>query len=269
MKIEHLIYGTFPDLPGSQQVVFKSPGVSPHLQNWLISFYDGFGDCKNEEFRFSVSVCRYADEAAIGHTVITKVSHHGKDFSGRWGALLRHSAILTSEDYQALGYDLSAIESLLVSSGTSEELAKSGELEIIPDPSDSGRAQQLIQLDFGDYRDNLAALLRGEQLALYAEINSDLTNQYLRDLVSLLPRECKTALNWSEFVFRQSDSCDLALIYSSRYETPTSVPLRFTAVGENSLKSLSFPDGFVEDHLTKLEQAFADGDATLLGESVT
>jgi hypothetical protein len=264
MKLDHLIYGTFPDLPGSQQVVFKSSGISSGLQDWLINFYDGFGDCKNEEFKSSLSVCWFNDAASKSHAVITKVSHHGKDFSGRWGALLRHSAILTAEQYQTLGFDPSRVESHLVSSGTSEELANAVDLEVADIASADLRAEHLIALTLGDYRENLAALLRGEQLALYAENNNDISNSYLRNLVSLLPAEYRAILNWSEFVFRTSELYDIALVYSSRYEVPSSTPLRFTAVGENRLKQLSQPERFAEMYLSKLEQAFTEGDASIL-----
>ena len=62
MKVDHLIYGTFPDTPGSQHVIYKSEGITPALQNWLIAFYDQFGDCRNESFLKSLSVCWYREQ---------------------------------------------------------------------------------------------------------------------------------------------------------------------------------------------------------------
>ncbi len=98
MKLDHLIYGTFPDLPGSQQVVYRSSGITPELESWLIQQYDRFGDCKTEEFRSSLTL-QWLRDGESPAAVLTKITHAGQDFSGRWGALLRHSAIITQEQF--------------------------------------------------------------------------------------------------------------------------------------------------------------------------
>jgi len=263
MKIDHLIYGTFPDTPGSQHVIFKSDGITPLLQNWLIAFYDQFGDCRNENFSKSLSVCWYREQPGAERAVVTKVSHQGKDFSGRWGALLRHSAILTPEQYSSFGLNPAEIAAHLASSGTVEQLTDFGDLDFEPALRVSDGAQSVSgaeSLSFDDYRFNLLSLLKGQRLVLYAENNTDFSNRYLRNLVSLLPHGCRQVLNWSEFVFRTSDSLDLAMVYSSRYEAPAEGKLEFASVGENHVKELKLPDDYAEDYLGKLSTVIEGND---------
>ncbi|GEM_PF-2470744 len=267
MKVEHLIYGTFPDTPGSQHVIYKSDGIQLSLQNWLIALYDQYGDCKNENFSKSVSVHWYREQAGEERAVVTKVSHQGRDFSGRWGALLRHSAILTQEQYQSFDYSPTGIADRLVSSGTAEQLSLVGDLNIEPTPEASEATVVPFltgSLSLDDYRANLLAVLRGQRLVLYAENNSDFSDDYLRNLVSLLPYCCREVLNWSEFVFRTSDDLDLALVHSSRHESPTDGRLSFAAIGESHVRELNFPDGYAEDYLSSISEAVVEKDSARL-----
>jgi len=272
MKVDHLIYGTFPDTPGSQHIIYKSEGITPALQSWLIAFYDQFGDCRNENFSKSLSVCWYREQPGEEGAVITQVSHQGKDFSGRWGALLRHSAILTPEQYGSFGFSPAEITDHLASSGTAEQLTNFGDLDFEPVLSATDGTLPVSVgegLSFDDYRLNLLALLKGQRLVLYAESNTDSSNRYLRNLVGLLPRGCRQALNWSEFVFRTSDNLDLALVYSSRYEAPADSRLTFATVGENHVKELKLPDDYADDYLVKLSAALAQKDIAGLTSLLT
>ncbi len=272
MKVDHLIYGTFPDTPGSQHVIYKSDGITPLLQNWLIAFYDQFGDCRNENFSKSLSVCWYREQPGEERAVITQVSHHGKDFSGRWGALLRHSAILTPEQYGSFDFNPAKIADHLASSGTAKQLTNFGDLDFEPALSAADGTLTVSEgenLSFDDYRANLLALLKGQRLVLYAESNTDFSNRYLGNLVGLLPRGCRQILNWAEFVFRTSDNLDLALVYSSRHEAPADGRLVFATVGENHVKGLSLPDDYAEDYLFKLSAAIAQKDIAGLTSLLT
>jgi hypothetical protein len=272
MKVDHLIYGTLPDTPGSQHVIYKSVGITPTLQNWLIALYDQFGDCRNENFSKSLSVCWYREQPGEEWGVITQVSHHGKDFSGRWGALLRHSAILTPEQYGSFGFSPAEITDHLAASGTAEQLTNFGDLDLEPVLSAADGTLPVSVgegLSFDDYRLNLLALLKGQRLVLYAENNTDFSNRYLRNLVGLLPHGCRQVLNWSEFVFRTSDNLDLALVYSSRYEAPTDGRLTFATVGENHIKEMKLPDDYVEDYLVKLSAAIVQKDISGLTSLLT
>jgi hypothetical protein len=267
MKVKHLIYGTLPDTPGSQHVIYRSDGITPALQTWLIGFYDQFGDCRNESFSQSLSVCWYREQPGEEQVAITQVSHHGKDFSGRWGALLRHSAILTAEQYSSFGFNPAIFTDQLVSSGTSEQLANFGDPNINPSLGVTNEIFAIPKgegLSFDDYKANLLALLRGQRLVLYAENNTDFSDRYMRNLVGLLPRRSRQVLNWSEFVFRTSDNLDLSLVYSSRHEAPAQSRLTFTAVGENHIGELRLPDDFAEDYLARLSTAMAQKDSTSL-----
>jgi hypothetical protein len=272
MKVKHLIYGTLPDTPGSQHVIYKSDGITPALQNWLIGFYDQFGDCRNESFSKSLSVCWYREQPGEEWAAITQVSHHGKDFAGRWGALLRHSAILTAEQYGSVGFNPAVLTDYLASSGTAEQLANFGDpdFEAPLGTTDGTLAVAMGEgFPFDAYEANLLALLRGQRLVLYAESNTDFSNRYLRHLAGLLPRACRQVLNWSEFVFRTSDNLDLSLVYSSRHEAPADGRLTFTAVGENHIRDLKLPDDYAEDYLVKLSATIAQKDTASLMSLLT
>jgi hypothetical protein len=263
MRVDHLIYGTFPDTPGSQHVIYKSEGITPLLQNWLIQLYDRFGDCRNEDFSKSLSVCWYREQPGEERAVITQVSHHGKDFSGRWGALLRHSAILPPEQYGLFGFSPAEIADHLASSGTAEQLTNFGDLDFGPALSATDGTLPVSVgegLSFDDYRLNLLALLKGQRLVLYAESNTDYSNRYLRTLVSLMPASCRKLLNWSEFAFRPSEYLDLALVYSSRHEAPTGGALAFAAVGDNHLNTIALTNESINDYLTQLTVALNQRD---------
>jgi hypothetical protein len=272
MKIDHLIYGTFPDTPGSQHVIYKSEGITPMLENWLIAFYDQFGDCRNEDFSKSLSVCWFREQPGEERAVVTRISHHGKDFSGRWGALLRHSAILTPEQYGDFDFNPAEIKDHLASSGTAEQLTNFGDLDVEPALVAAKEIPPVLveePFSLDDYRLNLLALLKGQRLVQYAENNTDFSNRYLRNLVSLLPYGCRQVLSWSEFVFRTSDSLDLAIVYSSRYEAPADGKLTFTAIGENHIKGQSLSDGYAEDYVAKLSEAIAHKDIACLASLLT
>ncbi|MFH2055921.1 MAG: hypothetical protein ABIJ61_08185 [bacterium] len=258
MQISHLIYGTFPDLPGSQQIVYKSEGVDSSVENRLLRFYNEFGDCKNEEFKSSLSVLWVTTESGERHATITKVTQQGKDFSGRWGALLRHSAVLTEPEFCSLLYDPREIAARLVGSGTSEELAASQDLELDPAPDHAARFRSLTDLDWSAYADNLRKLIAGKRLALYSEINTDLTDNYLVELVSLLPLSCRRCLNWSSFMFAASSEFALSLAHSSRYEAPTSMPLQLQELGESELATLDYADQYAVEYVEMLESALAE-----------
>ncbi len=264
MKIDHLIYGTFPDTPGSQHVIYRSDGITEALQVWLINLYDQFGDCKNEEFKSSISVQWYRESPDDEKAAITKVSHVGRDFSGRWGALLRHSAILFSDQYQSFNYSPHKLESFLISGGTAEQLANFGELEIENPVGDDVWLSELVDIDLDDYRRNLAALLSGQRLVLYADRNTPYSNGYLLRLIRLLPSASRKLINWSEFVFKPSEDLDLSLAYSSRYEAPEAGALEFAAVGENHIKVCCMQANDIDAYLQALASAIENKDVAVL-----
>jgi hypothetical protein len=267
MVVDHLIYGTLPDTPGSQHVIAKSPTVSSRLETWLINYYDQFGDCRNEGFSKSLSVCWYREEPDADRAIVTLISHHGKDFSGRWGALLRHSAILAPEQYDLLGCLPDLVEGQLLSTGTSEELAAIERLDLGATEQDPGFLSELVLSEdssFEQCRGDLQALLRGQRLVLYAESNTDHSNQYVRRLIALLPVKCRRNLNWSEFVFRTSESLDISLVYSARHEAVREGRLAFTAIGDNHIRGLNLPPDFVDSYLGRLAGVMASKDAQQL-----
>lgn len=261
MKLEHLIYGTFPELPGSQQVVYKSSGIDDELQSWLIQQYDNYGDCKTEDFRSSLTFQWYRE----GLGVLTKFTHHGKDFSGRWGALLRHSAIISEEQFIALCGCLDSISSQLVESGTPDQLSQSGEFEIADEIDKNELIERLLQINPANYEANLKKLLTGQRLVLYSDLNTENTNAYLQNLLLLTPLRFRCVMNWSELVFRELDELDLSLVFSSRYSAPDAEILEFQSIGDSSLSEIALPDEEADAYIISLSDALTSSDPDALG----
>ncbi len=260
MKFEHLIYGTFPDLPGSQQVVYKSPDISSDLESWLIQRFDQFGDCKTEDFRSSLTLQWYR-EAELPVATLTKVSHAGKDFSGRWGALLRHTAIISVDQFRMLNGDISVLAEVLASSGTSEELSQFGDLDI-SEPADAlTQMEVLFAGKIENFSENLGKLLTGERLVLYADLNTPHVNRYLQMLIALTPLRIRERLNWSEFVFHSLPELDLSVVHSSRYSAPEGDLVEFQSDGDNSTGDAKMDPDEASEFVAKLAAAIQNGSA--------
>lgn len=265
MKLDHLIYGTFPDLPGSQQVVYRSSGVTPELESWLIQQYDQFGDCKTEEFRSSLTLQWYREgESPIA--VVTKVTHAGQDFSGRWGALLRHSAIITQEQFFTIHGDISAIAATLVTGGSSEELSQSSDLEFESTPDRDAIIEHIMSLNLANFESNLKRILTGERLVLYADLNTPHLNIYLKDLLILLPLPLRSRLSWSEFIFHSLPEMDLSIVHSSRYSAPDGDIINFQSDGINCLGETQMPAEAADEFLADLSTAIQSNDSDKIAD---
>ncbi len=259
MQIADLIYGTFPDLPGSQQVVHRSDSIDETLLEWLITSYDRFGDCRSEEFKNSVTVVWYRHDPSNPLTCITKVTQQSKDFSGRWGALLRHTVIVPQAEYERHACLPLLFASRLVESGGSEELGAREDLQLeIAQPLHS--SEIIAGASIESYKENIGKLLLGERLVLYSDALNDYLSGYLSTLVALLPLQARRMLNWSQFLFREWEALDLSVVYNSRYEAPTGGPVTFAAQGKNLLSALQLSSADVASYLDRLERAFAAED---------
>lgn len=255
MQLDHLIYGTFPDLPGSQQVVYKSTGIDAALEQWLIAFYNEFGDCRSEDFKSSLTVRWYGGTENPLCTV-TKVSQFGHDFSGRWGALLRHTAILTETQFRELGGNIHAVAAQLVNSGTSEELSQERTLEIDPASATAALPKLLADIQLDNYLALLRELLRGNRLILYGDINTEISDRYLRNLTSLIPLAWRPCFDWSEFVFRPTEYLDLFIAFNSRYESPTRAIMPFQPEAPNRFSEAGVEPDRIHEFLAALKTAF-------------
>ncbi len=263
MHLPHLIYGTFPDLPGSQQVVYKSSGISDEVEQWLIQCYERFGDCKNENFQTAVCVHHFRNsESPV--TAVTRISQFGRDFSGRWGALLRNTALLTLEDWTALGGDSSLVAAQLVLTGSADELRQSHELEIDESVATENLLAAVRALDFTRYESDLRRLISGERLTLYSEINTPALDDFVARLILLLPQPLRLQASWSQFAFQALPEFDLLVAHSSRYEAPSGDDFTFQTDGTNELL-LTGRGVSSEDYIAELRLALSeDVDAPLL-----
>ncbi len=258
MQISDVIYGTFPDLPGSQQVVHKSESLDEELQGWLINCYDQFGDCRSEEFKTSLAVVWHRADEGAHIASVTRITQQQKDFSGRWGALLRHTAIMSEDDYRQIGYLPLLLSSQLIGKGTSEELKQRADLHL--ELSQPLRASEVVVgVSIDNYRVHLARLLAGERLILYADAINDYLSGYLNTLVALLPAKARALLNWSHFLFRSWEEIGLSIVHNSRYQAPIEGIPAFVTEGESSLTSLELTDDEISEYLDRLTVALNDG----------
>ena len=165
---------------------------------------------------------------------------------------MRHTAILSESQFRQFLYDPTEIGAVLIGSGTAEELAAGTDLEIEP------RLALPSDLDWPLYRENLHELIAGKRLALYSEINTQLTDDYLLNLISLLPISCRQYLNWSGFLFAPLSGFALSLVHSSRYEAPTTVPLQLQELGESELAQLDLATEYATDYVELMTAALAE-----------
>jgi hypothetical protein len=265
--VDNLIFGTFPDLPGSQQVVHRTPGISPAVEAELLRFYNDFGDCKSESFESSISVlwieAKDGDEPLVA---VSKVSQMGKDFSGRWGALLRHSAVFRLSDYRKMMFCPAFVSDHLVSSGTAEALRDFDDILLEQHGLAAAFLEQTSSLSFAPLKENLRRLMSGDRLIVYSEINTTDTNRYIRQLASLLPMSFSMSFNWSEFLFRPLENIDLLIAYNGRYEPPSGDSITLSVSGRNSLSNIDLHEEYIDDYISLLEDALARHDVNRLGD---
>jgi hypothetical protein len=185
---------------------------------------------------------------------VTKTSQQAKDFSGRWGALLRHTAVLTQEQYRQFGCMPEQVTNHLIERGDADELKQRADLQLDL-PQSITASQMAVGGDFSHYCDNLEKLLGGERLVLYADSNNVFLQSYLTRLVAQLPLKARLLLNWSQFLFRAWEEIGLSVVFNSRYETPTEGIPAFVADGMSSLASLELTPDEISDYLRRLGDA--------------
>jgi len=215
IKVEHLVYGTFSTSGMAQHVPSQSPGIDTNTKNQIISFCNSWGECRNLKFFSSVSQFFLdTEENQEPQVAVIKITHHGQDFAGRKGALLRHALVFRASDYSLLEYNPFRVEQWgkFKTSWSEEEKCDPFFMDS-PDPSQN-ELEKIPSSVFASLKENLTLLLNGFSLLSYRNVNTPTSDLYLKYLYSLIPQSQRNGLSFTTFAFRNNRSYRLGCIYS-------------------------------------------------------
>jgi hypothetical protein len=256
IEVEHLVYGSFSFDGSAQHIAAQSKGIDTKTRREITTFCDTWGDCKNLRFYSSLNQIWLEDESEPKVAVI-KITHHGRDFSGRGGALLRHALVLREKAYEKLQFNPFKLNSLSIFKADwrngdrcetlyldSEGLPKE-DLSLIP--------QELYPV----LQENLRSHLEGLALLSYRNINTPTSDSYLRFLFSLIPSQRRKRLALTTFAFRKNHDYQIGCIYS-----PERVPEDNWEVEFERKAGLPAPDWgneLISDYLSTLFSRLRQG----------
>jgi hypothetical protein len=213
IEIEHLVYGSFQFDGSAQHIPAQSQGISNKTRKEITSFCDSWGECKNFKFYSSLNQIWLEDESDPKVAVI-KVTHHGKDFSGRSGALLRHALVFKEEDYQKIGFDPFRVESSNILRTDWKEGDNCETLHVDPAKFSKDDLSLIPPELYPSLKENLSSLLKGFSLISYRSINTLRSNSYVQALFSLIPYSRRKMIPLTTFAFRKNYEYRLGCIYS-------------------------------------------------------
>lgn len=246
IKVEHLIYGTFSTSVMAQHVPSQSPGIDSDTKNQVISFCNSWGECRN--LRFVSSLNQFYLETSENENpqvAIIKVTHHGRDFAGREGALLSHALVFKTSDYSLLEFDPFKVETLgKFKTGWSEE-EKCDSFYLDPRNLSADELQKIPRSLFSSLKENLTLFLKGLCLLSYRNVNTPTSDLYLRYLYSLIPHSLRDSLAFTTFAFRNNISYKLGCIYS-----PDRIPEDNLSVEFEKIKP-SIPESTPEERMIR------------------
>ena len=251
IDVEHLVYGSFSFDGSAQHIADQSKGISKKICKEITAFCDSWGECKNLKFYSSLNQIWLENEPESEPQVaVIKVTHHGRDFSGRGGALLRHALVFKEKAYQKLQFNPFRLDHLNIFKADwrdgdrcealqldSAELAKE-DLNLIP--------QEL----YASLEENLRSLLDGSNLLSYRNINTPTSDSYLRFLFSLIPCQRRKGLALTTFAFRKNHDYQIGCIYSPERVPEDNLDMEFER--KTAVSSLAWGNDLVSDYLDTL-----------------
>jgi len=215
IKVEHLVYGTFSTSGMAQHVPSQSPGIDSNTKNQIISFCNSWGECRN--FKFFSSISQFflkPDESNEPQVALIKITHHGQDFAGRRGALLRHALVVRASDYSLLEYNPFRVEQWGKFKTSWSEEEKCDPFFVEAPGLSQNELEKIPSSVFSSLRQNLMLLLKGFSLLSYRNVNTPTSDLYLKHLYSLIPHSQRNGLSFTTFAFRNNRSYRLGCIYS-------------------------------------------------------
>lgn len=215
IKVEHLVYGTFSTSGMAQHVPSQSPGIDTHTKNQIISFCNSWGECRNLKFFSSLSQFFLdTQENQEPQVAVIKITHHGQDFAGRKGALLRHTLLFKASDYSLLEYNPFRVEQWGKFKTSWSEEEKCDPFFMEPPELSQSELEKIPSSVFASLRESLMILLKGFSLLSYRNVNTPTSDLYLKCLYSLIPHSQRNGLAFTTFAFRNNKSYRLGCIYS-------------------------------------------------------
>jgi len=215
IQIEQLVYGSFSFDGSAQHIPGQSEGISKRIRQEITSFCDSWGDCKNFKFYSSLNQIWIEDVPdSEPKAAIIKITHHGRDFSGRGGAMLRHALVFNERDYEKLDFSPFRVEEskLFKTDWKDGDTCETLYVDLAELPEeDVGSIPQDIH---GSLKENLRFFLQDSSLLSYSIINTPRSDSYLKALFSLIPCQRRKGLALTTFAFRKNRDYQLGCIYS-------------------------------------------------------
>ncbi len=249
IEVEHLVYGSFGFDGSAQHIADQSKGISKKTRQEITTFCDTWGDCKNLKFYSSLNQIWLEDESEPKVAVI-KITHHGRDFSGRGGALLRHALVLRVQAYQKLQFNPFKLDHLNM---FKDHWADDDRCETLYlDPAATPREDlSLIPPElFSSLEENLRSVLEGFHLLSYRNINTPTSDSYLRFLFSLIPNHRRKKLALTTFAFRKNHDYQIGCIYSPERVPEDNLDMEFER--KAGVSSLGWGNDLISDYLSTL-----------------
>lgn len=215
IEVEHLVYGSFSFNGSAQHIPDQSKGISKKIRTEITSFCDSWGECKNLKFHSSLNQIWFEDEPGSELKIaVIKITHHGRDFSGRVVALLRHALVFKQRDYQKLEFDPFRVEDLNIFRTDWKDGDKCHTFYLNPANLPKEDLSLIPQKLYPSLKENLSFFLKGLSQLSYRIINTPTSDLYLRYLFSLIPFARRKKLSLTTFAFRKSHDYQIGCIYS-------------------------------------------------------
>jgi hypothetical protein len=231
IKVEHLVYGTFSTSGMAQHVPSQSPGIDSNTKNQIISFCNSWGECRNLKFFSSLSQFFLdTQENQEPQVAVIKITHHGQDFAGRKGALLRHALLFKASDYSLLECSPFRVEQWGKFKTSWSEDEKCDPFFMEPPDLNQNELEKIPSSVFASLRENLVLLLKGFSLLSYRNVNTPTSDLYLRYLYSLIPHSQRSGLPFTTFAFRNNKGYRLGCIYSPDRIPEDSLSVKFERI---------------------------------------
>lgn len=247
IEVEHLVYGSFHFNGSAQHIPDQSKGISKKIRKEITSFCDSWGECKNFKFYSSLNQIWIEDEPELEPKVaVIKITHHGRDFSGRGGALLRHALVFKERDYEKLEFNPFKVEDLNVFKADWKDGDRCDAFYL--DAAEFPREDlSLIPKELHPYlKENLNFLLKGFSLLSYRIVNTPHSDLYLRSLFSLIPYPGRQKLSLTTFAFRKNYDYNVGCIYSPERIPEDKLTVEFDRKAKTS--SLSWGNNEISDY---------------------
>jgi hypothetical protein len=257
IEVEHLVYGSFSFDGSAQHIPAQSKGITKKIRTEITSFCDSWGECKNLKFLSSLNQVWLKDEPDSEPKIaVIKIIHHGRDFSGRSGALLRHALIFKHKDYESFGFNPFTVEDLNIFKSDWNTKDSCETLFIEPAEIPEKNLSLIPGELYPSLKENLSFFLKGFSLLSYRIINTPSSDAYLRYLFYLLPYIMRKKLSLTTFAFRKNFDYQIGCIYSSARIPKDDLFLEFEKKKVNS--SLSWQDDLINEYLGNIFSLLGD-----------